>query len=207
MELYNVPMETILSLLVGIGLSAACGFRVFVPLLIASVAAHTGHLKLAAGFAWLGSDVALIAFAVATALEIVAYYVPWIDHLLDVIATPAAIVAGTLITASLVTDMSPFLRWTLAVIAGGGVAGAVQGTTVFARAISSVGTGGLVNPIVSTVELGGSMIMSLLAIIVPVLAIVLVAGFLTVGGVGISRRALRRKSSSPPLVPPMPDRG
>lgn len=199
-------METFLSLLVGIGLSAACGFRVFVPLLIASIAAHSGHLKLAAGFAWLGSDAALIAFSLATALEIAAYYVPWIDNLLDTIATPAAIAAGTLITASMVTDMSPFLKWTLAVIAGGGVAGAVQGTTVFTRAISGVGTGGLLNPLVSTLELGGSLIMSTLAIVVPALAIVLIVGFLTVGGVGISSRALRR-SGNPPSVPPIPDRG
>jgi len=197
-------METILSLLVGIGLSAACGFRVFVPLLIASIAAHSGHLKLAAGFSWLGSDVTLIAFAVATALEIAAYYVPWIDNLLDTIATPAAIVAGTLITASLVTGMSPFLRWTLAVIAGGGVAGAVQGSTVLTRAISSTGTGGLINPIVSTMELGGSLIMSVLAIIVPVLAAVFIVGFLAVGTVGLSGKTLRRKSGTPPPVPPIP---
>src|SRR5882762_9625453 len=123
-------METVLSLLIGIGLSAACGFRVFVPLLVVSIAAHTGHLKLASGFAWMGSDAALIAFAVATALEIAAYYVPWLDNLLDTLATPAAVIAGTLVTASLATEMSPFLKWTLAVIAGGGVAGLVQGTTV-----------------------------------------------------------------------------
>jgi hypothetical protein len=123
-------LETTLSLLVGIGLSAACGFRVFVPLLILSIAAFTGHVTLASSFAWIGTYPALVAFSVATCLEIAAYYVPWVDNLLDSIATPAAVVAGTMVTASLVTHLDPFLKWTLAVIAGGGMAGLVQGATV-----------------------------------------------------------------------------
>jgi len=196
-------METTLSLLIGIGLSAACGFRVFVPLLVASVAAHTGHLKLAAGFSWMGSDAALIAFAAASVLEVAAYYVPWIDNLLDSIATPAAVVAGTMVTASLVTDMSPFLKWTLAAIAGGGVAGAVQGTTVLARALSSTGTGGMANPIVSTVELGGSVLTSLLALVVPVLVVVGVVGILAVGAGFYSRKTSARATPGqrPPVLP------
>ena len=195
-------METLLSLLVGIGLSAACGFRVFVPLLVASIAAHGGHLKLASGFAWMGSDIALIAFAVATVLEIVAYYVPWVDNVLDSIATPAAVIAGTVVTASLVADVSPFLKWTLAAIAGGGVAGAVQGTTVLARAVSSAGTGGMANPILSTLELGGSLLMSCLALIVPVLVAIVVVGFLAVGGAGAYQRSSRTRASVLPPAPP-----
>src|SRR5438445_1621214 len=148
-------MEPVLSLLIGIGLSAACGFRVFVPLLVVSIASRTGHLHLSHGFEWMGSDAALIAFAAATVLEIAGYYIPWVDNLLDTIASPAAVVAGTLITASLVTDISPFLKWTLAVIAGGGAAGLIQGTTVVARGASSTGTGGLANPLLATAELGG----------------------------------------------------
>src|SRR6266404_3447521 len=175
-------METVLSLLVGIGLSAACGFRVFVPLLIVSISAMSGHLVLAPGFEWLGSLPALIAFSVATCLEIAGYYVPWVDHLLDTIATPAAIVAGTLITASMVTDMSPFLRWTLAAIAGGGAAGVVQGTTVLTRGASFITTGGLGNPIFATIELGGAVFTSVLAIVAPLFAIVLVFGLLAVFG-------------------------
>src|SRR5215471_8006470 len=123
-----MTMETtILSICLGIGLSAACGFRVFVPLLVMNLASMSGHLTLAAGFAWIGSYPALIAFSVATVLEIAGYYIPWVDHLLDTIATPSAIIAGTIVTASVVTGMSPFLKWTLAVIAGGGAAALVQG--------------------------------------------------------------------------------
>src|SRR5215212_6934719 len=113
-------MELALSLCLGVGLSAACGFRVFVPILGVSLAAMAGHVQLADEVAWMGTWPALVCFMTATVLEIGAYYVPWIDNLLDSIATPAAVVAGTLAVGSVVTDMSPLMRWTLALIAGGG---------------------------------------------------------------------------------------
>src|SRR4030042_1380930 len=100
--------ETLLGTAVGIGLSAACGFRVFVPLLAMNVAALTGYLQLAPGFEWIGSYPATIAFGTATIVEIFAYYIPWLDHLLDLVTSPAAIIAGTMATASMVTEMSPF---------------------------------------------------------------------------------------------------
>lgn len=157
-------METLLSVLVGIGLSAACGFRVFVPLLIMSIASLSGNLSLAHGFSWIGTYPALIAFAIASALEITSYFIPWLDNALDTISSPAAIVAGILITASMVTDVSPFLRWTLALIAGGTVAGGVQALTVFARAASSLGSGGLANFLVAGAELAGAITVSMLAL-------------------------------------------
>jgi len=188
-------METALSVLVGLGLSAACGFRVFVPLLVVSIAARSGHLSLATGFDWMGSDAALIAFGVATVLEIAGYYVPWVDHVLDAVATPAAVVAGTLATASLVTDMSPFLRWSLAVVAGGGIAGAVQVTTVVTRAASTASTGGLANPVVATAELGGSVVTSLMALIAPVVTVVLVVGLAAAVGVKLARRDVKKPAA------------
>jgi hypothetical protein len=189
--------ETILSLCLGIGFSAACGFRVFVPLLIASLAAHAGHLKLSAGFDWLGSDAAVIALGLATVLEIGAYYIPWLDNALDTVATPAAVIAGTLITASVATDMSPMLKWTLAVIAGGGSAALVQTGTVLVRAASTATTGGLANPLIATAELGGSVGMTLLAIAVPLAAVVMFAGVAGIGGWAIVRR--KGKATPPPI--------
>lgn len=189
-------METITSVLVGVGLSAACGFRVFVPLLVMSIASLSGHLTLASGFAWIGSYPALIAFSVATCLEIAGYYIPWVDHLLDTIASPAAIVAGTIITASMVTHTSPFLKWTLAVIAGGGVAGLVQGTTVVARGVSTATTGGLGNPLFATIELGGSIAMAIMAVLAPLCAIAIIALVLWFGARTILRR-MRKPSASP----------
>jgi len=161
-------METLLSICLGIGLSAACGFRVFVPLLITSVAAQSGHLALAPGFHWLGTTPSLITFSVATGLEIAGYYIPWVDHFLDTLASPAAIVAGILVAASMITGMSPLLKWTLAIIAGGGAAGLVQGTTVMTRAASTATTAGLGNPLLATVELAGSIATSILSLAVPV---------------------------------------
>ena len=168
-------MELLLSLCIGIGLSAACGFRVFVPLLIMSIAAKTGHLTLVPSFQWIGSDIALWTFAIATILEIGAYYIPLLHHVLDVLAAPAAIIAGIIITASMVHGLDPFLKWTLAVIAGGGAAGLVHGATAVTRGASTVTTGGIANPIFATIELGSSVVTSVLAVIAPVAAIVCLA--------------------------------
>ena len=167
-------MDTLLGLFIGIGLSAACGFRVFVPLLITSVAAQSGHLTLSSGFDWIGTGPAVIAFATATALEIAAYYTPWLDNLLDSIMTPAAAIAGTILTASLVGDLSPFLKWSLAIIAGGGTAAAVQAGTVMTRSASLMTTGGLGNGLVATAELFGSAVISFLALFLPVVVIIMV---------------------------------
>lgn len=167
-------METWLSICVGIGLSAACGFRVFVPPLFLSVAALTGQVQLSPGFAWLGTYPALIAFAVAATVEVAGYFIPWVDHALDSLASPAAVVAGTMLTASLLTDLDPFLKWTLALIAGGGAAGVVQGLTVGARGVSSATTAGLGNPMLATAELGGSVATSLISLTVPALGVVVV---------------------------------
>lgn len=167
-------METILSIFIGIGLSAACGFRVFVPFLLMSIAALSGHLTLAPGFGWIGTVYALIAFGTATIVEVLAYYIPWLDNLLDTVATPMAIVAGTVAMASIVGDLSPFLKWSLAVIAGGGTAAVIQIGTVVLRGTSTATTGGLGNPIVSTAELIGSITTTILAIVLPLLTILLV---------------------------------
>jgi hypothetical protein len=191
--------ETFLSLCLGIGLSAACGFRVFVPLLVMSIASLSGHLHLGQGFGWVGSYPALLTFGVATVLEIAGYYIPWVDHALDTLATPAAIIAGTLVTASVVTGMSPLLKWTLALIAGGGIAGLVQGTTVTTRAASTATTGGLGNPLLATIELGGAAFTSILAIALPFLTVLLLTAFFAILGRRILRR--RRKRLDPELKP------
>lgn len=169
-------METLLGLAVGIGLSAACGFRIFVPLLGMSIASLSGHLTLSQGFDWIGTWPALVAFATATVLEIGAYYVPWLDNLMDSVTTPAAVIAGTIITASMVGDISPFLKWALALIAGGGTAGLVQASTVMARGASSATTAGFANHLVASGEMAGSVLFTALAILLPVLGAILVMG-------------------------------
>jgi hypothetical protein len=193
-------METLLSIGIGLGLAAACGFRVFVPLLVASIAARAGYLSLAAGFDWVGTEPALYAFATATVLEILAYYVPWLDNVLDAIATPAAVIAGMLVGAAVFTDLPPFLKWSLAIIAGGAAAGMVQGATGLLRLKSTALTGGLANPVVSTLELAGSLVTAVMALMVPVVALLLVAA-LCVAAFRLAGRILfgrRGKSDDPP---------
>jgi|ERR1051325_1246862 hypothetical protein len=192
-------METVLCVCLGIGLSAACGFRVFVPMLVMSIAALSGHLHLAPGFTWIGSYPALITFSVATALEVGGYFIPWLDHLLDTMATPAAIVAGTVATAAIVTDMSPMMKWSLAIIAGGGAAGIVQGATVVARGISTGTTGGLGNPIFATIELGGSIFISVMTILVPVFGVILL-GLIAFALVRLLRKRFGRKPAPVPVA-------
>lgn len=166
-------MHWLLAFSVGLGLAATCGFRVFVPMLGLSIANYTGHLSLAPGFEWIGSMPAMVAFAIATLFEIGAYYIPWLDNLLDTIATPAAVVAGTIVTASMLGELSPFLRWTLGIIAGGGAAALVQGSSVLVRGASTVTTAGLGNPLIATGELVASIIGTIVSIVLPIVAIVL----------------------------------
>ncbi len=163
-------MEAALGVMLGIGLAAACGFRVFVPPLVLSIASLSGHLPLAKGFAWMGTWPALLAFATATVLEVAAYHVPWLDHLMDTLASPAAVVAGAVVAASAMGELDPFLRWTLALIAGGGAAGLVQIATVKGRILSALTTLGIANPLVATVETAASVAVSVLSVLVPLLA-------------------------------------
>jgi hypothetical protein len=166
-----------LSIALGIGLAAATGFRLFLPLLVLSVAAWTGHVNLNESFAWLGTPTAVLMLGTAAIVEVAAFYIPGVDNLLDTMATPGAVVAGTIASAAVMTDVPPMVKWTAAVIAGGGVAGVTQGLTAMLRAKSTVFTGGLGNSAVATAELGGATLISILALAAPVAALALVVLF------------------------------
>jgi hypothetical protein len=180
-----------LSIVLGVGLAAATGFRVFLPMLIISGAAYTGHLPLSENFAWLGTPPALTMLSVAALVEILAYYIPVVDNLLDTIATPAALVAGTVVSAAVMTDVTPMVKWTAAVIAGGGVAGVTQGLTAVLRANSTILTGGIGNAVISTAELGGALLLSVLALTAPLVALGVVIVFLWIA-IRLVRHVLRR---------------
>ena len=187
--------DVTLSIVLGIALAAATGFRVFLPMLIVSGAAYTGHLQLDTSFAWLGTPSALTMLSVAALAEVLAYYVPVIDNLLDTLATPAALIAGTIVSAAVITDVPPMVKWTAAVIAGGGIAGLTQGVTAILRAHSTVLTGGLGNSVIATAELGGAVLISFLALVAPAAAVALVILFLLVA-IRLLRRLFRRAKSS-----------
>jgi hypothetical protein len=163
-------LEMLLALCLGLGLAASCGFRVFVPLLIISLAGKAEMLTLSDGFEWMDSWPAIAAFGAATLLEVGGYYLPWLDNLLDTVSTPAAVIAGIISVAASVADMDPLLKWSLAVIAGGGAAGVIHVGTVAFRALSTTTTGGLANPLVATAEWVMALVLSLMAVVVPVLA-------------------------------------
>jgi len=191
-------MDIALSILIGIGLSAACGYRVFVPMTIAGIGSKFGWIHLGNDFSWISSDIAVIGFAIASVLEIGAYYIPIIDHALDLVASPLAVLAGMVLTASVAFDLPPYLRWTLAVIAGGGVAGLFQGATVALRGLSSTTTATAGNSVVSTGETAGAVTLSFMAIFIPVLSIVVVAllGFFIIKYVMKKRRKINAEKQT-----------
>ncbi len=192
-------MDTILAIAAGIGLAAACGFRVFVPLLATALAVRLGHFVPSAGMDWIGSTPAIIAFGLATVLEIAGYYIPWVDHLLDLIASPAAVVAGTVVAATAFGDIHPAIKWSAAIVAGGGMAAGIQGTTVAVRATSTATTGGLANPVVSTLEAIGAVIMAILALVLPILATIL--AILILVAIVRTLRRLRGRHGAEPMRP------
>ncbi|HPJ51618.1 MAG: DUF4126 domain-containing protein [Flavobacteriales bacterium] len=170
-------MDWLISIALGVGLAAATGFRVFLPLFVVSLLAHLGLGGFAVNedFAWLGSLPAVIAFGAATLVEVLAYAFPFVDNLLDTLAVPLAAAAGTLIALGTMVDLPPLVLWSVALIAGGGMAGAIKGGAAATRLASSVKTAGMGNPIVAVLETGMSVLLTVIALVLPLLALVIVA--------------------------------
>lgn len=195
-----------LSVALGVVLAASTGFRVFLPMLIASGAAYTGYLPLAENFAWLATPLALTMLGVAALVEIAAYYIPGIDNLLDTLAAPAALVAGTVLSAAVMADVPPMVKWTAAIIAGGGAASVTQLVTTMLRAKSTIFTGGIGNSAVATAELGGAFILPLLALAAPLiaLAIVLLLLWMAIRFLRRLHQSGQRVTEAPPAAPSDP---
>ncbi len=166
--------ETIISIFLGIGLAASVGFRIFLPLFVLGMASYFGLWDLNENWRWIGSLTAVIAFGVAMLIEIAAYFIPWVDNLLDGIAIPLAAIAGTAVVVATAAHLDPLVTWSLAIIAGGGTATAIKGTSATGRLASTGTTGGLANPIVSTFETGTAAVVSMASIFAPIFAAILV---------------------------------
>ncbi|MCU0571291.1 MAG: DUF4126 domain-containing protein [Oculatellaceae cyanobacterium Prado106] len=193
----------LIELIVGISLSVASGFRVFVPLLILSIVGVAGWFDFPPDFDWLETPQTLGLFAIASTLEIIGYSVPWVDNLLDTLSTPIAIIAGTLVTLSFTQGINPMLDWTLAIVAGGGAAGLTKGLMNLLRATSTATSGGLTNPVVAAMELIVATVMTLLALTLPILAaflgvavLGLALGIFAKLWTGLRRKKKRRTSDS-----------
>lgn len=166
-----VDWQLITGIVAGVGLAAAAGFRVFVPLLALAVAGRLGILDLSDQFAWLASTPALVMLATATVAEISAFYVPWVDNALDALAAPGSVLAGTVAVAAQAGSLDPWMQWMLGLFAGGGSALAVQASTMLLRGLSTIATGGLANPVLATGENLLALTLAVLAVVVPVLAL------------------------------------
>src|SRR4030042_478131 len=171
--------EIIIAVAIGIGLSASCGFRVFVPMLVASIAAKTGILPVQEGFQWLATWPAMFCFGTATVLEILAYYIPFVDNLLDTITTPLSIGAGTLLLTSVLPIDSDMLKWSTGLIVGGGAAATIQGGSVLTRLASSKLTAGVGNPVVATGEHVAAIGTSILSLIIPIVLAIIILALIT----------------------------
>lgn len=161
--------EIITAVAIGIGLSASCGFRVFVPMLVASIAARMNLFPVNEGFQWLAGWPAIITFGTATVAEILAYYIPFIDNLLDTITTPLAIGGGTLLLTSVLPIDNDFLKWIAGFLFGGGAAATIQGGTVLTRLASTKLTAGTGNAVVATGEHAAAFGTSTLAVLIPLI--------------------------------------
>lgn len=192
-QLQEAAIEPLLGICMGIGLAAAVGFRVFLPPLVLGAAAALGMVELPESLEWLASGLALTAFSAALLLELGAYAIPWVDHLLDMITTPLAVVAGTLLAASFLAELPPLLQWTLAIVAGGGASATTQGVTTAGRGASTVTTGGLANPLVSLGEAVASLVTTILTIFVPIAVALVVAAL----AVFVAVRLRSRQATNP----------
>ena len=193
-------LETLMAVSLGLGLAAASGFRVFIPPFLYGLSLRFDMLPISLPMTglseWMASDLGLIILGAAMLIEILGYYIPWVDNLLDTIASPEAILAGVLMMSSTLSDSNPMIQWGISIIAGGGVSGTVQIGTVATRAVSTATTGGLANPVVSTVEAGACLLCTILALLLPIIALLLVIAL-----VGYSGNRLRTKFTSDKLSP------
>jgi len=190
-------LDLLESIGLGLGLGIAAGFRIVVPFLVLSSAALFGHLPLTEQMNWLGTYPAFIGLSIALAVEILAYSIPWFDSFVDTIALPIAAVAGTVIMAIATNQLDPFAQWTLAIIVGGSAAATVRGLNGFTRLVSTTTTGGLANFLIAIAELIGAVVLSLLSLIAPVVALVVVTVLL----IGLLRFTLKTFASQQPTTP------
>jgi hypothetical protein len=188
-----VSVESLVAVAIGIGLAAASGLRVFLPLLVAGLAARFGALPLSDGFQWLSTTGCLVALSTASVLEVFAYSSPGLDHVLDLLAGPAAFIAGVVGSAAVMIDMPPAVMWPVAIVGGGGVAALTKVTSAIVRAKTGLATAGLANPVVATSETAGAAGIAVMAVVIPLLALVAII-VLFVWGASRVRRMMRRRT-------------
>lgn len=165
--------------LTGMGLSAAAGLNAYIPfLVVALLAKFTDVIVLPASFGWIESWWAIGIGAVLLAAEVVLDKVPAVDTINDSVQTFIRPSMGGLIFAATSSadqiDNSAWMRahpW-VGVVLGIVVSGLVHSGKAAARPMINAGTLGAGAPVVSTIEDGASITLSLIAIFIPLLVIV-----------------------------------
>jgi hypothetical protein len=191
-------METwILPILLGLGLAASAGLKTFVPLLVMAVASRFGlfGFELTGPFAWLASTGALVGLGLATAAELAADKIPFVDHALSLVGTVARPAAGALAAAAAFSHADPAVAAMAGLVIGAPTALAVHSAQATTRVASTATTGGLGNPVISVVEDVAAFGAALLALAVPLLVplLLLVAAILVWRALATLRRAGRRR--------------
>jgi len=164
-------LDLYLKILIGLGLSAASGFRLFVPFAILSIFSISGIYNTTSTPYIFSSDLFLVIFIILSVSEVVLFYNPWIDNMLDLISTPASIFSGIILTYFVLYDTEIYLRLLISVILGGLVSLNVQLLTVKARSSTSIFSKGNGNQIVSTIENISSIFISILVLKFPLAGI------------------------------------
>lgn len=193
----NIPyFPYIVSAFFGIGLAAATGFRVFLPLFAVSLSSYLGWIPMSDSFEWLAGLPTLIMTGIATVAEILAYYLPFVDNLLDSAAIPLSTIAGSVLFASQFADLGTFPQWALAIIAGGGTAATISSGFAGLRAASTATTGGTGNFIVGSTETAGAGFMTVVSMLAPVIAFILsiiLIVLIVIGGKKLMKKFLTRR--------------
>jgi Domain of unknown function (DUF4126) len=184
-------------LAMGFALAASVGVRAFLPLFVAGILARQGYLELGPSFRWMESAPALIVFGSALAFEILADKVPLLDHMLDASGAFVKPVAGTILAASLFTQLDPLVAATLGLVTGGTVAGVVHAAKSLTRVVSTATTAGLGNPFLSLAEDAAATAGIVLAFLVPILAAFCVVAIVALCVAALARVFPRRRPAPP----------
>ncbi|MEO6315700.1 MAG: DUF4126 domain-containing protein [Chitinophagaceae bacterium] len=191
----HFDFHIISAIALGIALSACCGFRIFIPMLAASVASYNHWFNFSEDMQWLGSWPAIICFGTAAIIEVTAYYFPFLDNILDAVAAPLAVAAGTVLAFAILpaANSEPLLRWVAAIIAGGATAGTLHAGTGLLRLFSTKATLGTGNPVIATGENAMAVVGAIFSFIIPIIIacmLLVVVGWILIT---TTRRFLSRK--------------
>ena len=169
-----------LQIMSGVMLAAVCGLRAFLPLLAVGIAARLGALHLNAEFTWLESWPAIVAFGLAALLEMAADKIPIVDHALDLLGGLVRPMAGALVALGLLPQFPKLVTLLIALGSAGGAFG-VQAIKAKTRLVSSAATLGHANPVLSGAEDLASFILTVAAILAPLIAFLLLVPLIAFG--------------------------